>query len=218
GRSTYEVPVFVTDTYTNASYIRSGYLPFNPLLNQTLVSLDTLELYHNLFMRCPWLGIQPFIRALCDLQGIRSKNSLSVQYSSAYDLYIHLVEAVRSKVLDALNRTTPHWRMLNNCPCCQYEVVGEPELPIRMLIAIDGNNSLKRFQRRESPLGDGQELGVEKERPDDRVRGGDYFLQEEQVNLWDESQWFKWPGWTPKEKSPKVPCEDRWSNMNEAKC
>ncbi|KAJ3794622.1 hypothetical protein GGU11DRAFT_879728 [Lentinula aff. detonsa] len=115
--------------------------------------------------------------------GIRSKNNLSVQYSSAYDLYIHLVEAVRSKVLDALNRTTPHWRMLNNCPCCQYEV---------------------RFQRRESPLGDGQELGVEKERPDDRVGGGDYFLQEEQVNLWDESQWFKWPGWTPKEKSPKV--------------
>ncbi|KAJ3724216.1 hypothetical protein DFJ43DRAFT_1003285 [Lentinula guzmanii] len=212
-----QIPVFVTDTYTNASYIRSGYLPFNPLLNQTLVSLDTLELYHNLFMRCPRLGIQPFIRALCDLQGIRSKNNLSVQYSSAYDLYIRLVEAVRSKVLDALNRTTPHWRMLNNCPCCQYEVVGEPELPIRMLIAIDGNNSLKRFQRRESPLGDGQELGVEKERPDDRVGGGDYFLQEEQVNLWDESQWFKWPGWTPKEKSPKVPCEDRWSNMNEAK-
>ncbi|KAJ3991749.1 hypothetical protein F5050DRAFT_1864634 [Lentinula boryana] len=216
GRSTQEVPIFVSDTYHNASYIRSGFLPFNPLLNRNLVSLETLELYHNLFMRCPRLGIQPFVRALCDVQGTRFKNNLSIQLSSAYDLYIRLVKATRGKVLKALNHDSPNWRMLNACPSCQYEVESEPELPIRMFLVVDGNNSLKRFQHREPATEQGQVLGAEKERPDNRVGGGDYFLQAEDVDLWDESQWHHWPGWTPRTKSDKVPCADRWSNMNEA--
>ncbi|KAJ3783966.1 hypothetical protein GGU10DRAFT_272390 [Lentinula aff. detonsa] len=212
----YEIPVFTSDTYNNTSYVRSGYLPFNPLLNKSLVSFQTIELYHHLFMRCPRLGIQPFVRALCDLQGVRFKNNLSVQISAAYDLYIRLVEGVCLKVRQALGRDSSNWRMLNNCPCCQYEVVGELELAIRMLLGIDGNNSLKRFQRREPPSEDGKSLGPEKEREDNRIGGGDYFLQPEAVDLWDESQWHKWPGWTPKERSPKIPCEDRWSNLKES--
>ncbi|KAJ3784218.1 hypothetical protein GGU10DRAFT_271867 [Lentinula aff. detonsa] len=200
----------------NSGYIRSGYLPVNPLVNRILIALDTVELYHNLFMRCPRLGIQPFVRAVCDLQGARFKNNLSVQFSSAYDLYCRLKQLTRSKVLEALGRTTPNWRMLNSCPSCQYEVKDEPTLPIRMLLAIDGNNSLKRFQRRERSL-EGQELGPEKEREDHRTGGGDYFLSPEQANLWEESQWHRWPGWTPREASVKVPCEDRWSNMKESK-
>ncbi|KAJ3978928.1 hypothetical protein F5890DRAFT_1478951 [Lentinula detonsa] len=137
----------IFDTYNNTSYIQSGYLPFNPLLNKSVVSFQTIELYHHLFMRCPRLGIQLFVRALCDLQGVRFKNNLSVQISAAYDLYIRLVEGVRLKVRQALGHDALNWRMLNNCPCCQYEVVGEPELAIRMLLGINGNNSLKRFQR-----------------------------------------------------------------------
>ncbi|KAJ3790467.1 hypothetical protein GGU10DRAFT_302826 [Lentinula aff. detonsa] len=167
-------------------------------------------------MRCPRLGIQPFVRALCDIQGTRFKNNLSIQLSSAYDLYICLVKSTRGKVLKALDRDSPNWRMLNACPSCQYEVESEPELPIRMFLAVDGNNSLKRFQRREHPTEEGQALGAEKDRPDNRVGGGDYFLQAEDVDLWDESCWHRWPGWTPRTKSDKVPCADRWSNMNEA--
>ncbi|KAJ3741593.1 hypothetical protein DFH05DRAFT_1537192 [Lentinula detonsa] len=206
----------IFDTYNNTSYIRSGYLPFNPLLNKSVVSFQTIELCHHLFMRCPRLGIQPFVRALCDLQGVRFKNNLSVQISAAYDLYICLVEGVRLKVRQALGRDALNWRMLNNCPCCQYEVVGEPELAIQMLLGIDSNNSLKRFQRREPPSENGKSLGPEKEREDNRVGGGDYFLQPEAVDLWDESQWHKWPGWTPKERSPKIPCKDRWSYLKES--
>lgn len=214
--SYYKIPVFQSDRIHNASYIRSGFLPFNPLLNKSVVSLQTVELYHGLFMRCPRLGVQPFVRALCDLQGVRFKNNLSVQFSSAYDLYIRLTEAVRQQVLQALGRTTPNWRMLNTCPPCQYEVEGEFPLPIRMMCALDGNNSLKRFERRERDE-DGGLLGPVKERQDTRVGGGDYFLQPEKVDLWDEANWGKWPGWTPKGKANKVPCADRWSNMNESK-
>ncbi|KAJ3965393.1 hypothetical protein EV361DRAFT_966865 [Lentinula raphanica] len=218
GCSTKEVPVFYSDRFHNTSYIRSGFIPFNPLLNASMVSLETMELYHHLFMRCPRLGIQPFVRAISDLQGIPYKNHISVQFSTAYDLYSRIRLEVRGQVLSALDRATPNWRMLNNCPCCQYEVQGEPDLPIRMMIAIDGNNSLKRFQRREAPTEDGQILGAIRERPDGRIGGGDYFLQPEEVDRWDEPQWKKnWPEWTPKEKGEKVPCADRWSNMNEAK-
>ncbi|KAJ3749419.1 hypothetical protein DFH05DRAFT_1593958 [Lentinula detonsa] len=212
----YEVPVYKSDRLNNISYIRSGYLPFNPLLNKSLVSLESVELYHTLFMRCPRLGIQPFIRALCDLQGIRFKNNLSVQFSSAYDLYISLVEGVRRLVLDALGRSTPNYRMLNTCPACQYEVVDEPGQPIRMMAAFDGNNSLKRVQRRE-PTEDGKTLGAVREKLDIRVGGGDYFLQPEQVDLWDEPSWGRWLDWVPSGKGAKNSCADRWANMNESK-
>ncbi|KAJ3983230.1 hypothetical protein F5890DRAFT_1475538 [Lentinula detonsa] len=174
------------DRLQNASYIRSGFLPFNPLLNKSLVSLQTVELYHHLFMRCPRLEVQPFLRALCDFQGVRFKNNLSVQFSSAYNLYIRLTESVRSQVLTSLDRTTPNWRMLNACP------------------PLDGNNSLKRFERRERKE-DGTLLGPTREKPDVRIGGGDYFLQPSQVDLWDEPNW------------GKIACTERWSNLNEAK-
>ncbi|KAJ3779889.1 hypothetical protein GGU10DRAFT_280185, partial [Lentinula aff. detonsa] len=214
--SNYEVPVFTSDRLNNASYLRSGFLPFNPLVNKSVVSLETVELYHHLFMRCPRLGIQPFIRALCDLQGVRFKNNVSVQFASAYDLYIRLADGVRNQVRSALGRLTPNYRMLNTCPACQYEVEGEPAQPIRMMAACDGNNSLKRFQRRE-PSGDGRMLGTVKERPDTRVGGGDYFLLPETVDLWDEPNWGKWLDWAPTGRGAKNSCTDRWSNMNESK-
>ncbi|KAE9387561.1 hypothetical protein BT96DRAFT_1004976 [Gymnopus androsaceus JB14] len=167
-------------------------------------------------MRCPRLGIQPFIRALCDLQGVRFKNNLSVQFSSAYDLYVRLTETVRQKVLKALGRSTPNWRMLNACPPCQYEVEGEAPQPIRFMAAADGNNSLKRVEQRER-MEDGRFLGALRERLDTRTGGGDYFLQPEKVDLWDEPNWGKWVDWTPAEKGSKPSCADRWSNMNESK-
>ncbi|KAJ3992007.1 hypothetical protein F5050DRAFT_1715629 [Lentinula boryana] len=212
----YEVPVFVSDTIHNTSYIRSGLLPCNPLVNTTVFSLETLELYHHIFMRCPRLGVQTFIRALSDLQGVRFKANLAVQFSSAYDLYVRLVEGARALVLQALDRTSSNHRMLNTCPSCQYEVKGESPLAIRMMVAFDGNNSLKRFQRREASE-DGRVLGAVTERLDTRVGGGDYFLQTAQVDLWDEPNWGKWLDWAPSGKETKNPCADRWSNMNESK-
>ncbi|KAJ3791765.1 hypothetical protein GGU11DRAFT_751119 [Lentinula aff. detonsa] len=214
--SNYEVPVFTSDRFNNTSYLRSGFLPFNPLVNKSVVSLEAVELYHHLFMHCPRLGIQPFIRALCDLQGVHFKNNVSVQFASAYDLYIRLVDGVRNQVLSALGRLTPNYWMLNTCPACQYEVEGEPAQPIRMMAACDGNNSLKWFQRRE-PSGDGRILGTVKERPDTWVGGGDYFLLPETVDLWDEPNWGKWLDWAPTGRGAKNSCADHWSNMNESK-
>ncbi|KAK7457914.1 hypothetical protein VKT23_010261 [Stygiomarasmius scandens] len=208
---------FQSDVFNNESYIRQGYLPFNPLLNKTLVTLETIELYHHLFMRCPRLGIQTFIKALCDLQGIRFNNYLAVQTLSAYDLYIRIINEVRRRVREVLGRDSANWRMLNACPCCQYPVIGEGELPIGMLIAVDGNNSLKRMERREKS-GEGEELGMLKERLDLREGGTDYFLSNEEVNRWDQSQWHTHPGFVPNHrKGKKVPCADRFSNMNNAK-
>ncbi|KAE9397892.1 hypothetical protein BT96DRAFT_822640 [Gymnopus androsaceus JB14] len=97
-------------------------------------------------MRCPRLGIQTFVRALSDMQGIQFKNHILVQFSLAYDIYIQLVEAVRLCVQEKLDRVSLHWQILNNCPACQYEVVGEPVLAIWMMIAVDDNNLLKHLE------------------------------------------------------------------------
>lgn len=38
---------------------------------------------------------------------------------------------------------------LGTCPSCQYRLVEDKELPVRMITAMDGNDSLKRVERKE---------------------------------------------------------------------
>ncbi|KAK7471316.1 hypothetical protein VKT23_002725 [Stygiomarasmius scandens] len=124
---------------------------------------------------------------------------------------------VRSLVKHMLGQDTQHWWMLNNCPCCQYEVVDEPKLEIRMMLGIDRNNSLKRGER-QGPAGLDGGLGELKERADPWIGGDDFFLKEEEVDKWDEKNWHTWEGWTPPtSKTKKAPCEKSFRNMDENK-
>ncbi|KAK7041699.1 hypothetical protein VNI00_008988 [Paramarasmius palmivorus] len=159
-----------------------------------------------------------FIRALCDIQGFRYKNYLTIQFSQAYDVYLEVKRRVKTQVMTALGRSDPNWRMLNCCPACQYEVKGETKLEIRMFTCGDGNESLKRVDRRgeaaRDSAGNNMELGVSRERQDTREGGEDYFLSEEAVDKWAEKAWT----WEAGDERPSKgdlsnPCDEKWQNM-----
>ncbi|KAL0567522.1 hypothetical protein V5O48_014471 [Marasmius crinis-equi] len=178
------------DTYKSSSYIRNGAFP----------------------------SIQPFIRGLCDRFCMPFNNHYAIQFSVAYDLYLEVKQRIRARVSIALGRSSPDWRMLNSCPSCQYPVVGQNDLHIRMLCCMDGNDSLKRVERREKAHNDdgGRALGSSCERPNARVGGDDYFLLHETVDKWDIKEWRKGKGRDVSEDEKGTPCEEKWKNMNDA--
>ena len=88
---------------------------------------------------------------------------------------------------------------------------GEKELEITFLGAMDGNDSLKRVERREAAGASGAP-GQLKEREDPREGGKEYFLSCEEVDWWDRSNWPKHEGWAPLppvSKKEKIGCEER---------
>lgn len=117
--------------------------------------------------------------------------------------------------------------MLNACPACQYRLREDDELDVRMIAQMDGNDSLKRVERKEDRLADKEEEGVDlppasKEKIDRRVAGGDYFASLEETKVWNEDNWSSIEETTASE-TPELlqhlwaegPCEDRWQNMKE---
>ncbi|KAJ8092968.1 hypothetical protein PM082_011288 [Marasmius tenuissimus] len=148
-----------------------------------------------------------------DLFCYRFKNYLCIQFSQAYDVFISVKEEARRQVRQSLNRDGPDWRSPNTCPCCQYPVANEPKLEFGFLAAMDGNDSLKRVERREQSE-DGMP-GRVKERPDDREGGGDYFLSVEEVDAWERTNWKNLPGYEEPEPEgmKRTPCEEKWDNM-----
>ncbi|THU86725.1 hypothetical protein K435DRAFT_614977, partial [Dendrothele bispora CBS 962.96] len=132
---------------------------------------------------CPRVAAQAFVKALCDIRGVPYEPHWAQQFSVAYDVYVAILQQVRTLVRKSLHRDSIDWRILNACPSCQTRVIGEKSLPVRMMVAIDGNNSLKRIARRDPPSEAGI-LGESREQNDPRDGGQDYFLTQKEVEEW----------------------------------
>ncbi|KAL0570828.1 hypothetical protein V5O48_011124 [Marasmius crinis-equi] len=214
-----ELAHFAGDGYKSASIVQQGYFPCNPLIHKSVISIRAFELYQHLFVCCPQLSIQPYVRAICDFQSVRFMNYLCVQFSSAYDAFIAVKKRVRQRVSISLRRNDPDWRSLNACSPCQYPVAGKTPLEIEFMGAMDRNDSLKRVEQRESPT-DGVGEGRLKERFDPRVGGEDYFVSEEEANHWERTNWPNLDGYQA-ERVEKIgdsmagvkKCEEQWDNM-----
>ncbi|KAJ3892332.1 hypothetical protein GG344DRAFT_45574 [Lentinula edodes] len=215
--------------WQSSSLVRAGIIPTSPLRHTAGVTVRTISLYHKLFVRCPRLGIQPFAKALCDIQGKASKPYLSTQLYEALDVYVAILNGVWTRTREALSRQGREWRMLNACPCCQFRLKEDSNLRVRMIVSMDGNDSLKRVERKEDVLQE-QEQGensqglppVLKERIDGRVGGAAYFASRRETNAWDEKNWGEIAELSPEESQPPVGslwvegrCEERWQNMKE---
>jgi hypothetical protein len=106
---------------------------------------------------------------------------------------------VDQRVQVALGRNDAGWRLRHACPCCTHKLVGEPELVFDMLVTMDGNDSLKRVQRRAAaPIdpgeGDTPLMGQPNERQDERTVGDEYYIHRETVDRWERDlvlQWIK---------------------------
>jgi hypothetical protein len=175
-----------------AALVRQGLVPCAPFSPTLAISTRLLELYRNSHLRCPHLAIQPFVKGLCDLHGIPFRSYLSQQFSICYDLYLSIREDVQRHVGVALQRDSPNWRLSHACPACTYKLEGEADLIFKMLVTMDGNDSLKRILRRQpletpaegEPEPEGPQVGVSRELPDHRTVAGDYLLSREKVDRW----------------------------------
>ena len=109
--------------------------------------------------------------------------TLRDQIANGWDAYLSITRNVQQQVDGVLGRDTPHWRALNSCPCCHYEVrhihsyctstdslklMDEPQLKYRKITILDGNTSLRRVDRRESAS--------------QQIFRSDYFLSADEVN------------------------------------
>ncbi|KAJ3924950.1 MAG: hypothetical protein NXY57DRAFT_1044515 [Lentinula lateritia] len=205
-----------TDQYQSASLVRSGIIPVTPLSHTFGFTIRTVDLYHKLFSFC---------KSICDIHGVAYKPYLSTQLSAAFDLYIAILNAVRNRTREVLGRQGRDWRMLNACPPCQYQLQEDDKLGVRMIVTMDGNDSLRRVERKEDVLQDVEKDGetlpqTSKERLDHRVGGGDYFAPRSETTAWDEANW-PHADELPAADSPAAHvweegrCEDRWENMKD---
>ncbi|KAJ7829966.1 hypothetical protein B0H14DRAFT_2366152 [Mycena olivaceomarginata] len=208
------------DAYIASACVRQGWMPCAPYFPTVVITIRALEVYCVARLRCPRLGIQAFVRALCDIHGVVPRPWLGTQFSVAFDVYLAVRARVDKRVQVALGRDVPDWRLKNACPACLYKLEGEPDLKFPLMATFDGNNSLSRFwaREREVSLADGTTApGASKELPDDRVAPGDYYLWRDEVNKWEkdgELDVLKSFSLDAGDEDDSV-CLDRWQNMKE---
>ncbi|KAJ7066287.1 hypothetical protein C8F01DRAFT_1208564 [Mycena amicta] len=204
-------------------------MPSSPIIPNTVITLRVLELYRVVHLRCPRLGIQAFVRALCDIHGVAPRPWLAAQFSVSYDVYLAIRAIADKRVQAALGRDTPNWRLKNACPCCLYKLEGEPAFEIPFMATCDGNNSLSRFHRREREVDEEGVYapGASRERDDNRVVPGDYYISREDVDKWakdgvtDLIKSFDLEGVEEEgdveneEVEGRDVCAERWQNMKE---
>ncbi|KAJ7738682.1 hypothetical protein DFH07DRAFT_870478 [Mycena maculata] len=215
------------DSYVASACVRQGWMPSAPSIPTVVITIRVLEVYRVADLRCPRLGIQVFVRTLCDIHGVAPRRWLGTQFSVAFDVYLAIQARVDSHVQLALGRDTPHWRLKNACPCCLYNVEGEPKLKITFIGTQDGNNSLSRFAKREREVVDETAVpGASKEQGDDRVAPGDYYLPREEVDKWAKEgleELVKTFGSSSTQEEMEAKggveeeegCSERWQNMKE---
>ncbi|KAF7972009.1 hypothetical protein HWV62_19299 [Athelia sp. TMB] len=200
-----------------AAIVAQGVIPTAPQTPTLGFRVETLELYRTAHFRCPQLSVQAWTRTMADLQGLSAQEVYaryrSRQFSIAYDLYLAIRANMQSRVDRALGREDPNWNLKHVCPPCMYKLQDEPEMRFSMLWAEDGNDSLKRFERREaSEEGpSGPILGSLRESADTRTSlPGNMYLSRGEVDKWAAV-----PGarnHDPEEDNSDT-CRERWKNM-----
>ena len=117
---------------------------------------------------------------------------LSQQFSICYDLYLWIHEDVQQHVSVALHCDSPTRHIKHTCPACSYKLKDEDELLFKILVTMDGNDSLKHIIQRlpvvtpaeGEVVPEGPHVGDSRELLDSRKVGGDYFVSREKVDKW----------------------------------
>ncbi|KAF8339461.1 hypothetical protein F5887DRAFT_889178 [Amanita rubescens] len=204
-----------TDKGIAAALVRQGMVPCSPFAPKYTISIRTLKLFKNLRSRCPHLTVQPFVNGILDMLGSSCQVSYYSLFSTAFDVYLEILNSTQHKVSKALQRDDPQWRLKNTCPACSYKLKGEKKLTFEMLITMDGNNSLKRLQRNIS----GENMTTKAprgERIDSRPPPGDYYISREEVDKWARVHVEQEVNAnTVISESEQSACESRWNNMKQ---
>ncbi|KAJ7911697.1 hypothetical protein B0H13DRAFT_2328079 [Mycena leptocephala] len=217
---TVDAPLTGNDVYIASGLVGQGLIPCSPWTPKVTVTICLLEMYRVARLRCPTLGIQPWLKTLADLHGKAFRPYSTQQFSTCFDVYLEILKNVDDRVKKALGRDAPDWRLKNGCPACTYKLEGEMKLIFEMLVTMDGNDSLKRILTKEKGVVD--ENGTAKrggsERPDPRAAdaGGTYFLSREKVDRFTKEMLAQFAK-APRSRDPEEDseCQERWKNMSE---
>lgn len=93
-------------------------------------------------------------------------------------------EEIDKQLAKALNRDTVNYEVANACPACTFTLEEEESLKYSLLVAMDGNNSLKRAGRKKYDRDDkGKRIkGTVIEREMGKTYESDVYLSEEFVD------------------------------------
>ena len=185
------------DASVPAAFLGEGLVPCALHLPTVAITICVLELFRNASLRCPHLSINSFVKLLCDLHGYSFRPYLCNQFSICFDVYLSIRNCVDQHIQTALKCNDPGWRLCHACPACTHKLTGEAELVFSMLVTMDGNDSLKRVQRRKTaPIdpgdGDAPVVGEPNERMDERTVGAGYYITQEQVDRWNRDIVLEW--------------------------
>ncbi|KAF8229074.1 hypothetical protein L208DRAFT_1288400 [Tricholoma matsutake] len=220
--ATYQLDVVLAegDQGIPAAFVQQGLMPCAPFSPSLAFTTQLLELYRTSHLRCPHLAIQPFVKGLCNLHGVLFHPYLGQQFLISFDLYLLIHEKVHERMIIALECDSLDWRLWHTCPACSYKLKGKGDLIFKMLITMDGNDSLKRIIRQDPPAAPGEgepepegpQVGDSRELPDSRRASGDYLLSREQVDQWAKAMLMEMLS-VPEEDIEENPCISRWANM-----
>lgn len=161
-----------------------------------------------------------FMQSLCDLHDVGYRADYHRHFTVAYDAYLEILRRVEDRMKIQRGQDAKDWKLKNACVACTYTLKDEPKLKYSMLLAMDGNNSLKRVARKTFETDDdGKVISAQSvERLDSRVIDDGVFLSPEKVDVFaHEVKSRKSAGLL--DASPvggveeALPCVDRWKNL-----
>jgi hypothetical protein len=160
--------------------MRAGIVPLAPLV---------MEFYCILSKNHHRLGLQPFVHAILEFQGHVNITSSAYIFSKAYDCFLLVNRHVKRLVDNVLGWSTPDDWLLQSCPACLYSLDGEVKLSHTLLLTMDTNMSLRRFNKVETA--------------DTAHFQSSYFLDRDFVDKYTDVVQVQGPSTNPKQKKGK---------------
>lgn len=133
--------------FASVALVRAGLIPTAPLVPTLAFDIQLIRLYRSMNKFHRRLGLQPFIRGIYDFQDRTHLTASAYQLSKAYDCFLLIQRSITKLCNDALGRNDEDFRLKRSCSACTYKLTGEPTLPYSLLLAADGNMSLRRFEK-----------------------------------------------------------------------
>ncbi|KAJ8082799.1 hypothetical protein PM082_008655 [Marasmius tenuissimus] len=132
-----------TSLSVNDTLLRHGFIGSSPEVPTIAFSLSLFDIFRQINRVCPRFSIEGLARSLHNIHRIPYDPHREDQLRTAYDAYLSIIREVKQLTLAALKRDSAESFQTLTCPPCTYELANEKKLSPRMLLAIDGNSSLK---------------------------------------------------------------------------
>ncbi|KAL0572264.1 hypothetical protein V5O48_009690 [Marasmius crinis-equi] len=128
----------------NISLMAYGLIGGSAEVPQIGFSLSLFEVYRQIHRVCPYFSIDSLSRCLQHIHSLPRDVQLEDQLRTAYDAYLAIMRTVQDRINAATRLQASDQDYFSNvCPPCGWRLDEDLQLVPSMLVAIDGNASLK---------------------------------------------------------------------------